>query len=153
MKFLEHRIPPPLVGLACGLAMWGLSRLAPAIAMSDAMRYVLAVGLVLLGFAIALSGVVSFRRARTTVNPLRPDAASELVTGGVYRFTRNPMYLGMLLVLVGWAAFLASPLALLGAAAFAFFIDRFQIRPEERALRAVFGESFNAYASRVRRWF
>lgn len=152
MKILEHRIPPPLVGLACAIAMWGLARFAPVIAISDALRYALAFGFGLLGIAIALSGVVSFRRARTTVNPLKPEAASELVTAGIYRYTRNPMYLGMLLVLVGWAAFLASPRALLGAVAFACFIDRFQIRPEERALHAVFGESFTAYTARVRRW-
>ena len=104
------------------------------------------------GLFVMLAGVVSFSRARTTVNPLKPETTSALVTSGVYRHTRNPMYLGMLLLLVGWAACLASPAALVGALAFGLYIERFQIRPEERALAALFGGAYADYTSRVRRW-
>jgi len=152
MKTLENRIPPPLVGLVCAIAMWGLARATPAFAMPSALRLALAAGCALLGIGIAVAGVAAFRRARTTVNPLKPESASELVTGGIYRITRNPMYLGMALVLLGWALFLSAPTSLLGVVAFVAFIDRLQIRPEERAMLALFGESFRAYATRVRRW-
>jgi protein-S-isoprenylcysteine O-methyltransferase Ste14 len=96
--------------------------------------------------------VLSFRRAKTTVNPLKPETSASLVSTGVYSFTRNPMYLGMALVLLAWAAYLASPWALAGPALFALYITRFQIIPEERVLARLFGTSFAEYRKRVRRW-
>jgi protein-S-isoprenylcysteine O-methyltransferase Ste14 len=104
------------------------------------------------GLAVSLAGVIEFRRARTTVHPLRPERASALVSGGIYRFTRNPMYVGMLTTLLGWAAWLAAPWALLGPVAFVAFIGRFQIAPEERVLQRLFGADYEAYTRRVRRW-
>jgi protein-S-isoprenylcysteine O-methyltransferase Ste14 len=104
------------------------------------------------GVAIALAGVLQFRRARTTVNPLQPSAASALVIGGVYRRTRNPMYLGMALVLVGWAIYLSSLAALAVLPVFVAYLNRFQIGPEERALQARFGDDFARYREAVRRW-
>jgi protein-S-isoprenylcysteine O-methyltransferase Ste14 len=104
------------------------------------------------GAAIALAGVIQFARARTTVNPLQPDAASSLVSGGVYRWTRNPMYLGMALVLLAWAIYLSSIAALAVLPLFIVFITRFQIAPEERALEARFGVQFERYRKAVRRW-
>ncbi|MNJ74873.1 hypothetical protein D3C77_718740 [compost metagenome] len=86
------------------------------------------------------------------VNPLKPASASALVTSGIYRVTRNPMYLGFALVLAAWTVFLASPFTLLGIAAFVLYIDRFQILPEERALHQLFGEAMDEYCARVRRW-
>jgi protein-S-isoprenylcysteine O-methyltransferase Ste14 len=104
------------------------------------------------GVVTGALGVVSFRRARTTVNPTRPDSSSSLVLSGVYAFTRNPMYLGLLLVLVGWAIFLSNILAFLVLPGFIFYMNRFQIEPEERALASLFGREFDAYKSRVRKW-
>jgi protein-S-isoprenylcysteine O-methyltransferase Ste14 len=152
MNFLEHRVPPPLAGLLCAGAMWYLATLVPAIALPQSVRLIATAALGAAGLLVMLAGVVSFHLARTTVNPLKPEAATALVTSGVYRYTRNPMYLGMLLLLVAWAAYLASPPALAGAVAFWLYIGRFQIRPEERALAALFGTAFSDYASRVRRW-
>jgi protein-S-isoprenylcysteine O-methyltransferase Ste14 len=115
-------------------------------------RVGLALVLVLIGLAIGISGIVAFRRARTTISPVNAGAASSLVTSGVYRFTRNPMYLGMLLMLLAWAAFLFKPVALLFVAIFALYINRFQIKPEEQVLSSLFGAEYIAYAARVRRW-
>jgi len=97
-------------------------------------------------------GIVSFRQARTTVNPMKPDTTSSLVVSGIYRWTRNPMYLGFLLVLLGWALFLSNALAFVLLPAVIFYMDRFQIEPEERALHSLFGQQFVIYTSRVRRW-
>jgi protein-S-isoprenylcysteine O-methyltransferase Ste14 len=152
MPFLENKIPPPLAGLLIGGAMWAAAPALPVLALSDTLRLGLAAMLALAGIAFALAGVISFQRAQTTVNPLKPDSASALVQSGVFRLTRNPMYVGMALVLVGWAAFLASPWTLLGPVAFVWFIQRFQIVPEERAMEKLFGEEFARYRARVRRW-
>jgi protein-S-isoprenylcysteine O-methyltransferase Ste14 len=105
-----------------------------------------------IGVAVAIGGVISFRRAETTVNPLKPETSAALVSTGVYSFTRNPMYLGMVLVLFAWAVYLSSIWSLLGPVLFTLYITRFQIIPEERALDRLFGAPFAAYKKRVRRW-
>jgi protein-S-isoprenylcysteine O-methyltransferase Ste14 len=149
---LENRIPPPVVGLACAGGMWLLARHTPALGVPDAARLGLAIALLAAGVLVMLAGVVSFRMARTTINPLKPETATALVSGGIYRYTRNPMYLGMLLVLLAWAVYLSAPATLIGVVAFWAFIGRFQIPPEEKALAALFGHAFTEYARRVRRW-
>jgi protein-S-isoprenylcysteine O-methyltransferase Ste14 len=153
MRFLELRIPPPLVGLIIAGAMWVIaSSLPPLLPLPASIRLPAAGVLTLAGVAIALSGVISFRRAQTTVNPLKPETSTSLVSTGIYRITRNPMYLGMLAVLLAWAAHLPSVLALLGPVAFSLYITRFQIIPEERALHSLFGAAFVEYTHKVRRW-
>ena len=149
---LEHRIPPPVVAVAVGVAMWAVASFWPTPALPVACRWPLALVVALSGLISTLAGVISFRSARTTVNPLRPASASTLVTSGVYRITRNPMYVGLLMVLLAWAVFLSVPWALVGPLAFVFYMARFQIEPEERALAEVFGEQYLAYKQRVRRW-
>jgi protein-S-isoprenylcysteine O-methyltransferase Ste14 len=152
MLKLEHRIPPPLVGLVLAGAMWGLATLPPALALPAGPRLALVALLVAAGVAFDIGGVLAFLRQRTTVNPLRPQNASALVTGGIYRLTRNPMYVGMALLLTAWAVQLSALWPFAGPAAFILYMNRFQIVPEERALRALFGEAWAAYAARVRRW-
>ena len=98
-----------------------------------------------------LLGLLAFFRRGTTINPLRPAKASALVTGGIYRITRNPMYVGMAFLLAGWAVWLGALWPFLGPVLFVAYLTRFQILPEERILRGKFAE-FDAYATRVRRW-
>jgi len=112
----------------------------------------IAIALALVGFGLAASAAGLFFKAKTTVHPEAPEKATTLVVDGVYRFTRNPMYLGMLLVLLGWAVYLGNLLALVVAFVFVLYINRFQIRREEVALAANFGEAYVAYRTRVRRW-
>ena len=152
MRFLELRIPPPVVGLLVGAGMWMIAELPPIVQLPKLARLVVAAVLGASGIAVAVGGVMSFRRAKTTVNPLKPETSSALVSIGVYSFTRNPMYLGMVLVLFAWAVFLSSIWSLIGPVLFALFITRFQIIPEERALDALFGAPYAEYRKRVRRW-
>lgn len=152
MNTLELKIPPPVLGLGLALFMWLTSLLVAPLPMPFGFRLGAALALVAIGQGISISGILLFRRAGTTVNPFKPDAASSLVTNGVYRFTRNPMYIGLLLTLLGWAAFLSSPPALLYLAVFVLYMNRFQIKPEERVLSSLFGADYAAYQTRVRRW-
>jgi protein-S-isoprenylcysteine O-methyltransferase Ste14 len=133
-------------------AMWGISMVAPSIDVSERTRVGAAAMIALAGVALSIAGIIAFRLARTTINPMKPEATSSLVRSGIYRFTRNPMYLGLCLLLIAWAVFLACPWALLGPLAFVLYMNRFQIGPEERALSALFGEEYSAYRSTVRRW-
>lgn len=152
MDALELKVPPPVVALVVALAMWAVSRLTFTFELGVALRIVSAIVIALVGVAFSAAGIAAFRRARTTTDPMKPHAASSLVTGGIYRFTRNPMYVGVTLILVGWMVFLQSPWALAGPVLFIAYIDRFQIRPEERALLVAFGEQYAQYKSQVRRW-
>ena len=152
MRFLELRIPPLLLVLITGLLMWLAARAAPAFRLDDPSLRSMAIVPAVVGLVFAVLGVASFRRAHTTVNPLDPGAASTLVASGVYRFTRNPMYLGLLLLLSGWVLFLGNPIGGIFLPGFVAYMNRFQIGPEEAALTERFGEQFKAYRSRVRRW-
>lgn len=152
MRALELKIPPVVIVLLLGTLMFAAARLAPAFGFALPANHVIATGVMAAGMLSAILGVVSFRRAGTTVNPLQPAAASRLVVSGIYRRTRNPMYLGMLLVLLGWGMFLTNALAFLAAAAFIPLMNRLQIGPEERILAATFGPAFTVYQSTVRRW-
>jgi protein-S-isoprenylcysteine O-methyltransferase Ste14 len=132
--------------------MWGLARLAPSLHSPFPGHIALAFVIGALGLLANIAGFLQFRRARTTVNPMKLEAVSALVTSGIFRWTRNPMYLGFALVLVAWAAYLANPLSLLGVAFLIAYLNRFQIAPEERVLERRFGEQFLAYRESVRRW-
>jgi protein-S-isoprenylcysteine O-methyltransferase Ste14 len=152
VRVLELKIPPPAVALLVAFAMWGISLATSRFDMSAVFRNTAVIVIAVVGFAFALSGVLAIRRARTTISPIKPEAATSLVTSGVYRFTRNPMYLGLGFVLLAWAVFLSSAWAFLGPIAFVLYINRFQIAPEERVLSKLFGPTFAEYQSKVRRW-
>lgn len=152
MKFLEHRIPPPIVGGIIGALMWAVAPLGPALGFSNPWRDGLALALAVAGAAIDLYCAIAFWRARTTVNPLSPARSSVLVSGGAYRFSRNPMYVGQAMVVLAWAVFLDSAWGFLGPVVFVLYLNRFQIEPEERALEEKFGDEFCAYKASVRRW-
>lgn len=152
MGALENRIPPPLIATLIGALMGVSVRYLPGFELPLGWRLAAALPVLLLGLGVCLAGVVSFHRARTTVNPLRPEKASALVDGGIYQYTRNPMYLGFATVLVAWSLVLASPLGMFGVVAFVLYMNRFQIAPEERALAILFGDEFSRYCVRVRRW-
>lgn len=149
---LELRLPPPLLALLLAAGMTGLSALAPALDWNGPGSRWIALVLAVLGLSIALAAVLAFVRKRTTISPLAPECSTALVTGGVYRYSRNPMYLGWLLMLVAWGVFLGNPLALLVLPLFVAYLQRFQIQPEERALAQKFGADYAAYRRSVRRW-
>jgi protein-S-isoprenylcysteine O-methyltransferase Ste14 len=152
MKWLELKIPPPLVMLAFGSAMLGVSRAAPELSSALPGSLAIALSLAALGAMAGLAGVVAFRRQRTTVNPMTPGASSSVVSTGIYRFSRNPMYLGLLFALAGWAVYLSNAAAAILLPAFVAYMNQYQIKPEERTLLAKFGPRFAQYMSRVRRW-
>ncbi len=146
------RIPPPLYALATGAGIWALDRCLPGLPPMrtpwDKLGWLLvAIGISLDAWAIGL-----FLSTRTTVNPMRPERTSRLVVSGVYRFSRNPMYLGLVFSLCGWTLLVGSPLWLPLVGLFMRVLDVVQIGPEEKALRARFGEAYLSYTREVGRW-
>jgi protein-S-isoprenylcysteine O-methyltransferase Ste14 len=149
---LELKIPPLVLAPLVAAAMWQLARFTPHFAISDLARWAASLAIAVTGVSFAVLGVLAFRRSGTTVDPIRPGRASSFVTSGVYRVTRNPMYLGLAMVLTAWAIFLASPWALVGPPFWVLYMNRFQVKPEERILAELFGEEYTTYVATVRRW-
>ncbi|MCV2217142.1 methyltransferase family protein [Thauera sp. Sel9] len=152
MQWLETKIPPPVVMVLLGAVVYGVAPLLPELSFEFALRTTLAIALVLVGLALNILPALAFLRAGTTFNPLRPASATSLVTSGIYRHTRNPMYLGDSVILLGWALYLGNAAAFVAVPAFMLYITRFQIQPEERHLSARFPEAYASFCKRTPRW-
>lgn len=152
MKALELKIPPPVVALLLAAAIYYAAPVFPALPLNEQWRLILAILFGVVGISCDLAGLYSFRKAHTTINPLAPKNASVLVTTGIYRFTRNPMYLGLAFLLLAWSCYWASSAVLVDLPLFIVYITLFQIKPEERILRGKFPDQFPAYCRQVRRW-
>ena len=150
MPKLSLRVPPVVVVAIAAAAMWLVARLFPALQV--AIPEIVATGFAAVAMLLVVAGVLAFVKARTTVNPHRPERSTAIVASGVYRFSRNPMYLGFALLLAAWGCRLGNPLAFLVLPAFVAYMNRFQIAPEEEALAARFGDAYLAYKRNVRRW-
>ena len=151
MTRMELKIPPLLVLAATAFMMWLTTKILPPTALTPQQPWCARL-LFVAGGCIIAAGIAAFNRARTTVNPMNPELSSGMVSNGIYRFSRNPMYLGMTFILAGWALWLEQATAWLGVIGFAAYIHRFQILPEERILAAKFGASYQAYCRSTRRW-
>jgi protein-S-isoprenylcysteine O-methyltransferase Ste14 len=149
---MELRVPPVVIVALAAFSMWLMARALPPGPIDGTTRVVLATLFAVAGAVVVFAGMREFRVAHTTVNPLQPEQATSMVTTGVFRWTRNPMYLGMLCLLAAWATWLGRVAPFVVLPAFVLYMNRFQIRPEERALERRFGAGFGRYAARVRRW-
>jgi len=138
--------------LGVATAMWSMARLESQILLEPALRIGLLLALNVIALIFGAGGLIAFRRAKTTINPVQIDQASHVVTSGIYRVTRNPMYVGLTALLTMWAVQLAAPWTLLGPVFFGVFTHWFQILPEERIMSAKFGKEYDDYRKRVRRW-
>ena len=152
MQTLELKIPPVVLVLFTASLMWTLTIAVPNLAFTLPLSSLVALVLAAIGVAFALLGVWEFRSAGTTVDPRVPDQSVSLVVRGVYRISRNPMYVGFLLVLIAWGFFLSNLASIVLLPAFVIYMNRFQIIPEERHMREKFGEAYRQYEAEVRRW-
>jgi protein-S-isoprenylcysteine O-methyltransferase Ste14 len=152
MNSLELKIPPPVVMLLSAVAMWLVARWLPQWSWPSTLLAIVGGVLAAAGFALIAAAMLSFRRSKTTVNPLKPAESALVVSHGVFARTRNPMYVGLAMILTGWACYLANAVAWLGVPLFVAYITRFQIVPEERILLGKFGAPFAQYLAQVRRW-
>lgn len=149
---MKLKIPPALVTFFFLAVMWGINYFAhPDIVIFSGMRWVV-VFLLGCGGLLGTAALVQFYRNATTVNPHSPENANTLVTGGVYRISRNPMYLALLLLLIGYGFFLGNSLTFFVPPFFVAYMNRYQIIPEEVAMEERFGAEYSRYKSQVRRW-
>ena len=147
---MNNKIPPPLVTIFFGCCIYFskdffLTENTQALTL---LSYVL----FLLGFGILFSAARSFKKHKTTINPIKIETASSLVVSGIFSYSRNPMYLGMALILLGLSLKFNLIGGLIFTTLFILFITNFQIKPEEKAMQKIFGEEFLSYKNKVRRW-
>lgn len=152
MNALALKVPPVAQVIITAAAMYGVSKMVPALTFSLNGSTALAVGLGVIGMSLGVMGVTQFRKAQTTPNPQALEKVSSLVTSGIYRYSRNPMYLGLVLILLGWAFYLSHFLAFVLLPIFILYMTRFQIQPEEQMMARKFGKTYQAYLNKVRRW-
>ena len=147
---METKIPPPIVTLIFGLAIYLSRTIFPEIEIQYSSFFGMV--LLLLGFLILISAVKLFRNDKTTVNPLSPEQATKLVTNGIFKLSRNPMYLGMAVILASVAVFFNIIGGIISMALFCLYITKFQIIPEEKAMKELFAQDFEQYMQATRRW-
>lgn len=150
MKSLENKIPPAVVWIVCALIMKSIAYVLPFGALPH--LPIVAIVMALIGIEAGIAGVWSFYKARTTINPLEPSEATHFVSEGIYKLSRNPMYVGLACCLVSWAIWLSYLVPWLGVVLFIAYMTRFQIIPEECVLRQKFGDEYQNYCLKVRRW-
>ena len=147
---METKIPPPIVTLVFALSIYLSRGIFKIVEIKHS--FYLGIFLLLLGFAILISAVRLFKKDNTTINPLSPEQATKLVTDGIFKYSRNPMYLGMALILCSIAVFFNLIGGIILVALFCFYITKFQIIPEERAMSNLFSQDFDKYKEATRRW-
>ena len=147
---LRNRIPPPIVTLIFALLSFWLANYLPKLAFNY--QGLTSLLMILIGLTIIVIGVKTFNNSDTTINPLNPSEASHLVTEGVFSYTRNPMYLGMVIILLGVSIYNGVYIGIIILPCFIFYITEFQIKPEEEAMEEIFPGDYTDYLKRVRRW-
>ena len=149
---MKLKIPPPIVAILCALLMWAVARFVSWGGIPVAIPWYVPYVFVALAILLDLLALMSFKAVKTTFNPLKPHTASALVTSGIYQYTRNPMYLGLFSILLAFVLWFGSLLNIAVLLLFVWYMNRFQIVHEEEALLKLFGEEYEGYRSRVRRW-
>ncbi len=149
---MELKVIPVLQIFIAILLMVALAKLVPESSYFWPFSLSLSVVLFILAAIIGLLAVYSFRQEKTTVNPIRLEKSSSIVSSGIYRFSRNPMYVALLLIIIAVAVYLQNITSFFIIPIFIIYITRYQIMPEERMLMLLFGEEFKEYCQKVKRW-
>lgn len=152
LKALELKIPPVAVFIVVVLLMHLAHTVATVAHIGVPFSSVILFVSIAISGVVGISGIVAFRQAKTTVNPVKPEEASSVVDSGIYRYTRNPMYLGLLVLLIGLSIYYQNLLSVALNIVFVMYMNRFQIEPEEAVLEKKFGEEYLDYKQSVRRW-
>ncbi len=147
--FLELKIPPALLVIIVAVIMMIQSKL---FILPFKSSWLIASGIVLLGIVIIGMAVWQFKKAKTTVNPMTPNQSNKIVNAGIFSVSRNPMYLGMTIILIGMALLFGELISFIWVIGFVLYMTKFQIKPEERILTEKFGDEFKQYCQAVRRW-
>ena len=152
LDIFELKVPPLIQVILTTVLMWMLSIASIKSLIVIPGRFWIVGCLWIIGGLISLLGVIAFRQVKTTVDPRAPNRATHLVIVGIYQWSRNPMYLGFVIFLIGWAIFLSNTATVILIPVFILYMNYFQIKPEERFMLEKFADEYEAYMTKVRRW-
>jgi len=147
---MKTKIPPPIIALICIVINYLSTYLINPIKFPNI--EIIGGLILLLGVATAVLATLLFKKDQTTVNPRNPEEATTLVTSGIFSITRNPMYLGLFLSISSTILFFGSWFGIIILMFFVWYINKFQIIPEEEAMEKLFGGKYSEYRQKVRRW-
>jgi protein-S-isoprenylcysteine O-methyltransferase Ste14 len=150
---MKLKLPPAIVFLIFGILMYLLAEFLPVGYFDFFGRRYLIKALLIMAVVISCAALIQFFLVKTSIDPKNPSKASSLVSNGIYKYSRNPMYLGLLLILLAWALWLGNAFNVLLAAGFVSYMNAFQLQPEEASLASLFGKEYKNYCIKVRRWF
>ena len=152
MLKLSLKIPPVAQGIIALIFIWLFNRYIPIFRIDIVFKGAVSLVIICIGFLVGVSGISAFIKLHTTVDPRYPEKASKLVVVGIYKYSRNPMYLAIVFVLTGISVYLGALSSFLVVFFFVAYINQFQIVPEEQILKQKFGEKYVQYTKQVRRW-
>ena len=147
---MKTKIPPPIIAVTCIFANYLSTYVITPFNFSN--QGIVGSVIFVFGFASALSAILLFRKKQTTVDPMKPEESTSLVTSGIFSYTRNPMYLGLFIVITSTVIFFGAWFGIIILCFFVWYINTFQIIPEEEAMQKLFGKKFEEYSQNVRRW-
>ncbi|MFX0556775.1 methyltransferase family protein [Maribacter sp. CXY002] len=150
---MELKLPPVVIFILFSIIMYLLGLFLPFGFFDFFGRVFMIKVLVVMAILVAMIALWQFYRLKTTIDPTNPSKTSNLVTSGIYQYTRNPMYLSMMLLLLALGIYLGNAFNILSVAGFVGYMNRYQIIPEERVLAEKFGSVYNQYLVKTRRWF
>ena len=148
----KNTIPPPVIAIIFGLLIWAMNLYFPIYVPSIGIFSYFGYIFILMGLVLDVVSFIDFLKNKTTVNPIKPQNASTLVTNGFYRISRNPMYLGMFYILLGVTTLLGDISGLLMLPLLVLTMNYLQIIPEEKVLEELFGDDYLEYKKKIRRW-
>ena len=149
---LQQKVPPPVYAISIALLMWLLNRHLPIAEVIPPPWNKIGLGIILIAASFDVWSLFLFLKKRTTPNPMKPENTTGIVSTGLYQYSRNPMYLGLLIILFGFGLWLGSLSPFLMLPVFYWVITEMQIKPEESMLEQKFGKEYLDYKNRVRRW-
>ena len=147
---MNNKIPPPIIALVCAL---GILFSKPFFReYSNVNNSSISILFFLIGIACFFFAIKLFKKHNTTISPLKPEKATSLIVSGIYMYSRNPMYLGMLFILISTSIRFNIIGGIISISTFIVYITKFQIIPEEEQLKRIFGEKFLNYKKKTRMW-
>ena len=144
------KIPPPLIVLVLIVSIYFSSKKIDLI--NIPLQLEISIFILSAGILIFVNPVLQFIKSKTTVNPIQFEEVNKLVTSGIFKYSRNPMYLGMLMIVLSASIFYLNIYSILTPLLFILWINKFQIKREEEFLIEKFGDEYLSYKKKTRRW-
>ena len=144
------KIPPPVLVLILVSSNYFSSKKIDLIHLPN--QDLISIIILLIGILILINPIFKFIKSKTTIDPIKFKKVNKLIISGIYKYSRNPMYLGLLMIVISTSIFFLNIFSITTPLLFYCWINRFQIKREEIFLTEKFGEEYMSYKTKTRRW-